>query len=136
MVTFRRMNFCHGICSRQFIRQSALEHFSSLQESARDEAHGCEPIEFAFFSQKTPSLCPVVESRCFTFRLQSINLFFQTTLLLLRRFPATCHTCGVIAPNLSSIGSSFASSNRKKQRKTGKSSELCAVCNRLRSDCT
>ena len=134
-MTFRRMNFCHGICSRQFIRQSALEHFSSLQESARDEAHGCEPIEFPFFSQKTPSLCPVVESRCFTFRLQSINLFFQTTLLLLRRFPATCHTCGVIAPNLSS-SVQFCFLTERNGRKTGKSSELCAVCNRLRSDCT
>ena len=56
----------------------------------------------SLLSQETTSLCPIVENSCFTFRLQSLNLFFQTTLLVPQRFPATCHTCDVIAPDLSS----------------------------------
>ena len=52
---------------------------------------------------------------CFCFE-DSLRHVTHVTRLL-----QTCH-----------LGSSFASSNRKKK---GKSSELCAVCNRLRSDC-
>ena len=102
---------CSQTCrNRQQMRHTAVSQLNSL------------------LSQETPSLCPIVESLCFTFRLQSLNLFFQTTWLSFQGFPATGHTCDVFAPDLSSsVQFCFFKPKETEEELNGshRSSELC-----------
>ena len=111
LVTFRRMNFCHGICSR--LSQSAL--FSNLQESATGEAHGCEPIEFPSFTRDTFTL-----STCWKPLLHVSSSKPKSFKRLGFRFKdslrqVTHVTC---SRQIYHLVSSFVSSNRKKQKKS------------------
>ena len=112
-MTFRRMNFCHGICNRQLGQSAFIAPLFQPAGIGKRWGTRLWANWIPGFSQKTPSLCPIVESRCFTFRLQTSLLLLRNSLRHVTHVTWLLQTCHLV-----NLVSSFVSSNRKKQKKS------------------
>ena len=119
LVTFLFKNESWLSWSLQNLMTIESERFEAfLQPAGSADRWGTRPpLNFLFYT--TTSLWPIVENLCFTFSVQTLNFFLQTSLLLLCfKFSLRHATCDVFVPDLSSsVQFCFFKQKAKKQKK-------------------